>query len=140
MTEYTISKVRDKDISSAGLNAEVEVEVEKLHYYNYTTAAIEDELLKSFLCSEKNQRFYYAQAEYFIRRINIYNPLPIFVLHTEDIPDELANELQSLGKVTRDRTITNVVRRIYQSVDPDYFAINGIYGMVKWFMMEDTTE
>jgi hypothetical protein len=58
MTEYTISKVDDKGISLEGLKTAEVV---------FTKAALEDELLKSFLCSEKNQRFYYAQAEYFIR-------------------------------------------------------------------------
>lgn len=101
---------------------------------------MEDELLKSFLSSNKNGRFYYAQAEYYIRRINIYDPLPIFVLHTEDIPLGLAKELQSLNKVTKDGIITNVVRRIYQAVDPDYFAVNGIWAKVKWLMLEDTNE
>ena len=106
------------------------------YYEECTTEALTDELLKSFLSSKKNSRFYYAQAEYFIRRINIYDPLPIFVLHTEDIPDGLTSELQSLDSVVRDRIITNVVRRIYESVDSDYFHVNGIYGRVKWFMLE----
>ena len=106
----------------------------------FTIAALEDEFLKSFLSSKKNGRFYYVQAEYFIRRINIYDPLPIFVLHTEDIPDRLTKELYSLDSVVRDRIITNVVRRIYESVDSDYFHISGIYGKVKWLLLEDTTE
>lgn len=105
-------------------------------YADYSVAALEDELLKSFLSSNKNQRFYYAQAEYFIRRINICEPLPVFVLHIEDIPGGLAKELENLDKSTRDKLITNVVRRIYESTDPDYFYTSGIYGKVKWFMME----
>ena len=98
---------------------------------------MEDELVKSFLTSEKNKRFYYAQAEYYIRRINVYRPRPIFVLHTEDVPEALAWEIKSLGKTTEDRIITNVVRRIYESVDPDYFAVNGIYSKVRYHLMED---
>ena len=105
---------------------------------NYTVSALEDELLKVFLSSKKNSRFYYAQAEFLIRRINVYDPVPIFVLRTEDIPEGLANELQGLGKVMMHKVITNVVRRIYESVDPDYFHINGIWGKVKWHLMEDT--
>lgn len=105
-------------------------------FSNYTLAALEDVLLKSFLTSKKNERFYYAQAEYYIRRINVYKPLPIFVLHIEDIPEALVKELDTLGKVTKDRIISNVVRRIYESVDPDYFAVNGIYSKVKYRLME----
>ena len=106
----------------------------------FTKAALEDELLKSFLSSKKNGRFYYNQAEYYIRRINIYYPLPIFVLHTEDIPDRLTSELQSLDCVVKDKIITNVVRRIYESVDHEYFHTSGIYGKIQWHMMEDDTE
>jgi hypothetical protein len=109
------------------------------YFYELCTfAALEDELLKSFLTSKKNKRFYYAQAEFFLRRINVCQSLPIFVLHTEDIPLGLVEELQNLGEVTRNRIITNVVRRIYQAVDPDYFAINGIWAKVKWHFLEDT--
>lgn len=108
------------------------------YYSNHTPAALEDKLLKSFLSSEKNQRFYYAQAEFYLRRINVYQPVPIFVLHTGDIPDGLVKELQSLGEVVKDRIITNVVRRIYQSIGADYFAINGIWANVKWHFLEDT--
>jgi hypothetical protein len=109
-------------------------------FYHYTIAALEDELLKEFFSSKKNQQFYYAQAEYFIRRINVYDPLPIFVLHYEDVPEELVKELESLGKVMMKKVITNVVRRIYETVDPDYYHISGIYGKVKWFMMEETKD
>jgi hypothetical protein len=53
---------------------------------------------------------------------------------------ELAKELQGLDDVTRNGIITNVVRKIYQAVDPDYFAINGVWAKVKWHLLEDTTE
>ena len=72
------------------------------YYEECTTEALTDELLKSFLSSKKNSRFYYNQAEYYIRRINIYDPLPIFVLYTEDIPDGLAKELRGLGEVKKE--------------------------------------
>lgn len=129
MTEYSIDslkKLRVRPLSACR------------QYSNYTTAALEDECLKAFLTSEKNQRFYYAQAEYYIRRINVYKPLPIFVLYTEDIPEALTNELQSLDETARDDIITNVVRRIYQAVDPDYFAVSGVWSKVKWHWMENT--
>lgn len=90
------------------------------------------------MTSRERQRFYYAQAEYYIRRINAYKPLPVFVLYEKDIPDELIRELDKLGKRVKDKIITDVVRGIYQSVDPDYFAVNGVYGKVKYHMMEDT--
>jgi hypothetical protein len=108
-------------------------------YEECTPAALEDELLKSFLSSKKNQQFYYAQAEYFLRRINIYDPLPVFVLHDEDVPEGLAEEIGKLDEKTAYNLITDVVRRIYETIDSDYYHINGIYGKVKWFILKDNT-
>jgi hypothetical protein len=77
---------------------------------------------------------YLDQAKALIYRINVYNPLPEFVIFTEDIPKELSRQLTDLDIALRKKVITNAVRRIYESVDPDYFHINGIFGKVKWRM------
>lgn len=115
-------------------------------YYNHTPAALEDDL--TFLLSSKNEAEvifdenenqhiliyhpYLNQAEGIIYKINVYDPLPVFVIWKEDIPQGLARELRRLGKVTMNRIITNSVRRIYDSVNHEYFHTNGIYGKVKW--------
>ena len=75
---------------------------------------------------------YLDQAAALIYRINLYDPLPEFVIFTSDLPRWLLEELGRCEKVTMKRIITNVVRRIYESVDPEYFHINGIYGKVRW--------
>jgi hypothetical protein len=75
---------------------------------------------------------YLDQATALIYRINLYDPLPEFVIFTEDIPEQLIQELSNLRKITMKRVITNAIRRIYESVDPEYFHVNGIYGKVKW--------
>jgi hypothetical protein len=104
-------------------------------------AAIEDKLVEaisSFNTSEivENQIYikwhYLDQAKALIYRINVYDPLPEFVIFTSDLPRWLLEELGRCEKVTMKRIITNVVRRIYESVDPEYFHINGIYGKVRW--------
>ena len=73
---------------------------------------------------------YLDQAKALIYRINVYDPE--FVIFTEHISEELSQELNSLGKVLRKKIITNAVRRIYESVDHEYFHTNGIYGKVRW--------
>ncbi|MGH9982638.1 MAG: hypothetical protein ACRD8W_01630 [Nitrososphaeraceae archaeon] len=107
----------------------------------YSTAALEDKLvstISSYNTSEVIEKVLYIkwhyldQAEALIYRINVYDPLPEFVIFTEDIPDRLSQELNSLEKVTTKKIITNAVRRIYESVDPEYFHTNGIHGKVRW--------
>jgi hypothetical protein len=97
-------------------------------YSNYTTAAIEDELVKQLHCKRK----YLEQAERLIYRINIFNPLPVFVISERDISRALANALDGLGSITMKSVITHAVRRLYESVDFDYYHTSGIYGKVKW--------
>jgi hypothetical protein len=115
-------------------------------YYHYTPAALEDEIVRilsshyeCYLEEDENANEcirlkwdYLDQAEALLYRINLYRPLPELVIFKEDIPPGLAHELESFGKVTMKIVITNGVRRLYESVDPDYFHINGIYGKVKW--------
>jgi hypothetical protein len=122
-------------------------QIERL-YYNYTPAAIEDELI--FLLSSKNEydlipdeknngcwyihifHPYLNQAEGLLYKINSSDPLPEFVIWDSDVPDGLANELTRLGKVKMKRVITNAVRRIYESVNQEYYHTNGIHGKIKW--------
>ena len=121
------------------------VQVEKLYYY-YTVAALEDELVRllSSNCTaevveqDNGSQWIYIfhpylqQAEHLLYKINVYQPLPKFVIFPEDIPEGLAKELEDLGKVEMNKVITNVVRRLYESINPEYYHINGIYGKVKW--------
>ena len=119
--------------------------IERL-YYNYTPAALEDKLVELFssknvsdvLLDEDENWYihvfhpYLNQAEGLIYSINLSDPLPKFVIWSEDIPLGLAEALKQLGKVKMKRVITNAVRRIYESVDPEYYHTNGIHGKVKW--------
>ena len=75
---------------------------------------------------------YIDQAEALIYKININDPLPEFIIFTEDIPLGFAQELKSLGNNLMKKIITNAVRRIYESVDPEYYHTNGLYGKVRW--------
>lgn len=82
-------------------------------------------------------RPYLNQAEGLIYRINTYERPPEFVIWKHDIPDGLVKALQELGVVSVKRTLTEVVRRLYESADPDYFHTNGIYGKTLWRIAKD---
>ena len=115
-------------------------------YDKYTESALEDEF--TFLLLSYNEcvieldevrqehivvyHLYINQADGLLYKINIYDPVPEFVIWTSHIPYDLALALQRLGKVTMNQVITNAVRRIYETVDPEYYFKNGIYGKVKW--------
>ena len=115
-------------------------------YSQYTEAALADELTIVF--SSKNDcdlyedengnvslhifRPYLNQAEGLIYHINVYEHPPEFVIWKEDIPEALAKALKSLKKVRMKKVITEAVRRLYESVDPDYFHSSGIYGKAFW--------
>jgi hypothetical protein len=132
-------------MDSHGEDYEMTIQLEHL-YYNRTPAALKDELIRllSSKCTaeiveqDDGSQWIYIfhpylqQAEHLLYKINIYKPLPQFVIWLEDIPNGLAQELKSLGKVMMKRVITDAVRRVYESVDPDYYYKNGIHGKVKW--------
>jgi hypothetical protein len=119
--------------------------VERL-YYHFTVAALTDELVRLFSskCTaevvEQDDgsqwiyifHSYLQQAEERLYKVNVSQPLPKFVIFPEDIPAGLTKELKSIGKVKMNEVITNAVRRLYESIDFDYYHTNGIYGKVKW--------
>jgi hypothetical protein len=75
---------------------------------------------------------YLQQAEANLYKCNIYEYPPQFVIFKDDLPKWLVDALAALDKVAMKRIITDAVRRIYESVDPEYFHMNGIYGKVNW--------
>jgi hypothetical protein len=115
-------------------------------FSNYTAAALTDvltftllskndcEILKDDVGQDQILVYhpYLNQAEGKLYQINIFDPLPEFVIWESDIPYDLALELSRLGRVMMKRVITDAVRRIYESVDPEYYHTNGIHGKVKW--------
>jgi hypothetical protein len=119
------------------------------HCPDYSIAALEDQLVEvlSFKeiadvteeedadgCRTKIyfHRMYLEQAEALLHKINLYEPPPEFAIFSEDIPQGLARELEKLDRVMMKKVITDAVRRLYESVDPDYFHTNGVYGKVRW--------
>lgn len=125
-----------------------------LHHYfeNFTQSALTDELVlrlsSKFDCDifEDNDghpylhilRPYLNQAEGLLYRLNACEYPPRFVIWKRDIPDDLIEALQELGIVVTKRIMTEVVRRLYESVDSNYFHTNGLYDKTPWMLREVT--
>jgi hypothetical protein len=117
------------------------------HYYdNYTQSALADELtlalsskLECDVYEDKDShpylsifRPYLNQAEGLLYRINVYEHQLEFVIFEEDIPQTLRKALRDLGIFGRNQVITEAIRRLYESVDHNYFHVNGLHGKVRW--------
>jgi hypothetical protein len=96
--------------------------------YNYTPGALEDRLLIEIHSKQK----YIEKARRLIYRINVSKPWPTFVISEGDIPLELVKALEGLGDITMKRIVTNVIRRLYESVNFDYYHTSGMYSKVRW--------
>lgn len=77
-------------------------------------------------------RPYLDQAQRLIHRINVYDPPPAFEINVKDLPPPLQEALRELGSFVMNQVMTEVVRRLYESVDHNYFHTNGLYGRVRW--------
>jgi hypothetical protein len=77
---------------------------------------------------------YYDQAEWVLYHINIHKPPPQFVINLSDLTRKLKEEISSLRPTpsTLNEIITTAVRRMLESVNPEYYHVNGIYGKVAW--------
>jgi hypothetical protein len=77
---------------------------------------------------------YYDYAEWFIYRINVYKPTPQFIINRSDLTNRLKKEIASLRSTptTLNEVITTAVRRIIESVNPEYYHLNGIHGKIRW--------
>lgn len=112
---------------------------------HYTNAAIEDELVYSLygvttliLQGSKDgfpiRQKYVEQAKKNLYRINVFQPIPIFVINTSDLPPSLKKELEKIMHYPKqlEEIITGAVCRILEDVNPRYFRISGIRRNIKW--------
>ena len=116
-------------------------------YQLFTISAIEDDLTYHF-SSECDVQVvpetrvihikhkYLDYATRFLFLINLQREPPIFEISLRDIPQKLVEILGKLDSTTFNTIFTNVVRRILESVNPVYFHTNGIYGKVRWRIID----
>jgi hypothetical protein len=77
---------------------------------------------------------YYDHAEWFIYRINVYKPTPQFIINRSDLSNRLKKEIVCLRSTptTLNEVMTTAVRRIVESVNPEYYHLSGIHGKIRW--------
>jgi hypothetical protein len=77
---------------------------------------------------------YYDQAEWLIYRINVWRPIPEFIINKSDLTHRLKKEIADLRSTptTLNEVMTEVVRRILEAVDSRYYRVSSIYGNVRW--------
>ena len=109
----------------------------------YTTAALKDELtkqlssrLETFGNSENNDENtvykYRKYAKKLLYEINLLKPTPVFEISVSDLSQELVQELQMLHEEILNEIIIDVISRLYESVNFDYFHTVEIRGKIKW--------
>lgn len=111
----------------------------------WTTAALEDELtfclcsVNFYVIKEDTKEIhishkYYDQAEWIIYRINLWSPLPLFVINISDLTPKLKKELENLlvTPETLNRVVIHAIDRIFENIDERYYHLSGIINRIKW--------
>lgn len=75
---------------------------------------------------------YLDQAGWMLYHINVFKPPPVFIIYDKDIPQDVRSKFEEIGEDAINDIITDVVRRILESIDFHYFNTNGIFGKVRW--------
>jgi hypothetical protein len=78
---------------------------------------------------------YYDQAEYVLYRVSIWKPLPVFVINCSDLKEQLQNELEQLKDCDPrlfDKTVTQAVQSLIESVNQRYYHVSGAAFKVLW--------
>ncbi|HZD36724.1 MAG TPA: hypothetical protein VE130_16080 [Nitrososphaeraceae archaeon] len=111
----------------------------------YTLAAIEDEIVYSLygattlFLHEGNKIFhirqkYVEQAKIILFRINVFQPIPVFVINLSDLSPSLKRELKQIMRCPEilEEVVTNAVARILEDVNPKYFRVSGVRRNIIW--------
>jgi hypothetical protein len=127
----------------------------KGNYFNlpWSLSKIEDELvlhLSSYYDAEINESVsntnnnvkeivikhpYQEQAKGIIYKINLANRPLVFNIYGNILSPKLKEELNHIYKTNKEvfnEIVTNSVKRLYESIDFQYFHINGIGGKIAW--------
>ena len=109
-----------------------------LHLSSYSDAEIEN---TSIINSNNNnteiifKHPYQEQAKGILYKINLANRPLVFNIYDNTLSPKLKEELSQLYKNNKEvfnEIVTNSVKRLYESIDFQYFHINGIGGKIAW--------
>jgi hypothetical protein len=126
----------------------------KQRLYNYTTAAVKDELTYQLsLVAKYNLKQdkvtgawyiedhlihkYHDRAEFVLARINIWNTSrpPVFVINASDLSVRLQNELEILKEtspIQLERIVTDAAQTLMEGINQRYYHIACLPYKVTW--------
>ena len=78
---------------------------------------------------------YQEQAKNILYKINLANRHLVFNIYNNTLAPKLKEELNHLYKTNAEvfnEVVTNSIKRLYESIDYQYFHMNGIGGKISW--------
>ena len=129
--KQSIGKIRilkDKYNNNPWLSSKAEDEL-VLHLSSYAEAEILDE--NKILIKHP----YQEEGEFIIYRINLAKPIPDFIIFESLLPKKLRQELIDIKKYDINefnKIVTNALKRLYETIDYEYFHLGGIGGKIYW--------
>ena len=78
---------------------------------------------------------YQEQAKGILYKINLANRPLVFNIYNNTLSPKLKDELNYLYKTDKrvfNEIVTNSVKRLYESIDYQYFHMNGVGGKIAW--------
>ena len=146
--------INNKDLGYSNSN-DKSLSKSKGNYFNlpWSISKIEDELvlhLSSYYDAEINEGVsntnnnvkeivikhpYQEQAKSILYKINLANKPLVLNIYNNTLSTKLKEELNQLYNTNKgvfNEIVTNSVKRLYESIDYQYFHMNGIGGKIAW--------
>ena len=123
---WSISKIEDELVLHLSSYNDLEIKEKDCGNINNSNSSIKEIVI---------EHPYQEQAKDIIYKINLANKPLIFKIYSNTLSPKLKEELNNLHKTNNEvftETVTNAVKRLYESIDYQHFHINGIGGKIKW--------
>ena len=142
----TVSQQKFKDIILNDKRDIGKIRILKDKYNNpWSLAKIENELLLHLSSYAEAERLdkneilirhpYQEEAEFILYWINLAKPIPTFIIFESILSKKLRHELIDIKKYDINefnRIVTNALKRLYETIDYEYFHLGGIGGKIYW--------
>jgi len=122
---WSISKIEDELVLNLSSYYDAEIKEE-----NYSNININSNIKEIII-----KHPYQEQAKNILYKINLANRPLVFKIYINTLSPKLKEELNHLYKTNEEvfyEIVTNSVKRLYESIDFQYFHMNGIGGKIAW--------
>ena len=123
---WSISKIEDKLVLHLSSYHDAEIKEKDYSSINSNCNNIKEIVIK---------HPYQEQAKRMLYKINLANRPLVFNIYSNTLSPKLKEELNHLYKTNKEvfnEIVTNSVKRLYESIDYQYFHINGVGGKIAW--------